>query len=734
MKHILRIMTGLAVLFLSGVTVYAAEGDRLGVDIKTYDGQSVMLKDEEVLYSSIPVTFTPTCSEGENSYSISIDDGKTFGAYVVTEESVTLYPDDETSPDGRWQIKFKNTADDREMESAVYKVCFDTTPPVISPGDDIPDGWLGEHKKVSFVFSDDISGVSRIVSKCGDTVIGHMNVKDEDAFSENGFTLDLSDAGSGANTIETTCYDRAGNSSVFAFEYRMDRSVPEISAKGIEDGACMSHTGEMYLSAYDEDSDVFIDYVIKREYKGEIITTEVTHASKDTKIRFDEDGVYSVEAVAVDSAGNRSKTAGTGFTIDTCAPSVRIEGVSDTLDIRGAAHVAVDIEENIHRGSEVDIILNKTVLGKTENILTSSYKLEADNDIRTVDINSDGEYELRVCATDGAGNRSDSSARFRIDATAPEISVSGISAGEITNEKPTLRFAAGDLFYGSTIMSYVLEKKEKGGYVKTDAKDMVMRSARDHIDITVPNEGQFRLTCTASDRSGNSSSSAVDFTVDYTPPVISDLSEIDNRFFRSFSLPRKIASYVLDATGVTASAYINDEKIGDSDVIIEEGKYVLTILAEDEASNVSEGSATFIVDHTSPQIVLGGFDHDGNISRGSMITVSLLEEGDILKSVRFNDRDIAVGADNTAHIAVNEYGNYRLAVTAEDPAGNVTDTEINTSCYMYPSAFEDFIRTEKTITASAPAKNDIDYRGLAIGLISILSGTAGLAYRSFLRD
>ena len=733
MKNVLRILTGLAFVLLYGITVYAAEDDRLGVDIKTYDGQSVMLKDEEVLYSSIPVTFTPLCSKGENSYSISIDDGETFGAYVITQECVTLYPDDETAPDGRWQIKFKNTEDDREKESATFKVCFDTTPPVITPGDDIPDGWVGEHKRVSFGSSDDISGVARIVSKCGDTVIGHMNVKDEEAFSKQEFFLDLSEAGSGIHTIETTCYDRAGNSSVFTFEYRMDQSVPEISAKGIEDGACMAHTGELHLSAEDEDSDVFIDYVIKRDYKGEIVTTEVTRAPDDTNIGFDEDGVYSVEASSVDSAGNRSKTVAVGFTIDTCAPSVSIEGVSETADIRGAACVSVDVGENIYKGSKVNIILDRTVLGKTENILSSSYDLEADNDIRTVDIKSDGEYELLVSAVDGAGNRSDRSTRFRIDATAPEISVSGIAAGEITNEKPTLRFGAGDLFYGSTIMSYVLEKKEKGGYVITDGKDMVMRSARDHVDITVPQEGQFRLTCTASDRSGNSSSSSVDFTVDYTPPVISDLSGIDNRFFRSFSLPKKIASYVLDATKVKANAYINDEKISDSDVIIEEGKYVLTILAEDEASNVSEGSATFIVDHTSPQIVLGGFDRDGNISRGSMITVSLLEEGDTLKSVRFNDRDIAV-SDNTAHIAVNEYGNYRIAVTAEDPAGNITDTEINSSCYMYPSAFEDFVRTEKTITASAPAKNDIDYRGLAVGLISILSGTAGLAYRSFLRD
>ncbi len=736
MKRFIKIIICLTAFLTIGVRTYAKENDGPDIAITTYDGSSVMISDGEVFYSSLPVTFTPDGDGGEDYYSISIDDGETFGSYVKTDDGVTLFPDDETAPDGRWQIKFKNVNGETVTESAPYKVCFDTTPPKIDIDDaGSPDGDAADLKSIHMRFSDDISGVSRIISKCNETVAGQMTVSDDEAMTEHEFILDLTDMPDGLNTIETKCFDRAGNVSSMSFEFLSDQSAPDISISGIRDNECLSCATELYLTASDADSDVYIDYILKRDYKGEMTVTEVTNAPKDTTLTFESDGVYSVEAFAVDGAGNRSKSIRRDFVIDTTAPVVSIEGVSDNVDIRGVAGVNVDVEENMYNDTKVDITLTRTILGKTEILPITGYLLEANHDIREVNISTDGAYELFVRATDRAGNTSTASTRFRVDATAPEISVSGMEESGITQGTPIIRFGAGDLFYDSTIMSYVLEKKEKDGYVLIEAKDTVMRSARDHVDINVQKEGEFRLTCTASDRSGNSSNHVVNFTVDHTPPVISDLKDIDNKFFKSFTLPRKIASYVSDMTAFTASAYLNDLKMKDSDVIIEEGKYVLTILAEDAASNVSEGTATFIVDHTSPQIILGGFDREGNISKGSMITVSLLEDCDTLKSVRFNDRDIAIGLDNKAQIAVNDYGNYRLAVVAEDPAGNITDTEINTSCFMYPSGLGDYLRTEKTISAHmAPIQNDIDYRALAIGLLSVLSGTFGLAYRTFLRN
>ena len=104
MKRLLKTIICVAVFMTVAVNTYAQENDRPDVAITTYDGSSVIISGGEVFFSALPVTFTPAGS-GDNYYSISIDGGETFGSYVKTDDGVTLYPDDETAPEGRWQIK-----------------------------------------------------------------------------------------------------------------------------------------------------------------------------------------------------------------------------------------------------------------------------------------------------------------------------------------------------------------------------------------------------------------------------------------------------------------------------------------------------------------------------------------------------------------------------------------------------------------------------------------------------
>ena len=735
MRRYLKILLCLTVFMMAAVSVHAEENDTLKVDITSYDGQSVLTMGDHPFYTSMPVTLSVAGTESDSFYSISIDDGVTFGTYAKGG-TITIFPDDETSPSGRWYVRFRNVSNGKETESKVCKIIFDTTCPVIEPVDtDEISGWITKERNVHFRLSDDMSGIKRIVTKCGKKIIGEILRRDDEVLKEYELEVELKDRGKDNGKIDIECFDLAGNSTAVSYEYMFDQSRPGLSISGAENGRYYGDPQEVHLNATDPDSEVYIDYSIRRQTREEMITTDATNAPADTRIKFDEDGTYTIEAVATDSAGNRSDKEVRRFVIDRTAPVISIEGVAEGIDQRTGAKVSIGVFEN-NGGSEVNIKLLKTALGKTESIPVEGYRTEADHDIRTVDINYDGDYTLEVTATDRTGNSSSCSKSFRIDQTAPQISLSGLGDGDITSDKPTVRFGVGELFYGSTIMTAVLEKKESSGYVVEKKSDQVMRSASDHMDVVPGGEGEYRLTCMAADRTGNSSTSSISFTVDRTPPVISSLSEVDNGYFRSFTLPKKLSELVKDRLPVNAKAYIDDTPVGDSDVIVEEGKYVLTILAEDDAKNVSEESATFIVDHTAPQIVLSGFDRNGNVKKGSMIDVSLAEECDRLKSVRFNGRNIAIDRENTAHIAVDDYGEYDIEIMADDPAGNVTDTAVHTSCYMYAPLQSGFVRTEKNITSNIGEndKNDVDTKGLAVGLISVLSGTFGLAARGVLRD
>ena len=739
-KMIIVLAATLAMVLFAASSVHADDENvspqKLAVNVTTYEGESVLMTEGIPLWSAVPVGFSPSAAGGENHYSISTDGGKNFGGFAKMEsESVMLYPDDKTSPDGRWHIRFKNTdKDGKETLSETYIVCFDlSAPSIVFENEDAIDGWTSPAEPLRFTVSDEKSGIGRIIVKSRDEVIYEEHFSDGTVPKEHGVEFEVTDTKETYNPVEVISIDQAGNSSCLTFEYRCDKTSPVISLEGISDGAHLSQAARLDIKASDDSGEASVDYVIKRNTGSEIITTEVSNEKADVSLGFDEDGKYDVLISAVDPALNRSGEIRRQFTIDRKAPEIEIGGVSTSADIRGAAYITIDVKENIREDAEVNISLTRNTLDKSESIPISSYGLVAQHDSRAVNISSDGEYYLEVSAKDGAGNTANETRRFRIDATAPKIAVGGAEDGEITAGVPVLRFAAAEMFYDSTIMTATLEKKEKSGYTQVRTQQKVMRSAEDHIDISPDEEGQYRLTCSASDRTGNISQTSLCFTVDHTPPVISGLSDMDNRFFRSFSLPVRIAEMVSDSLGVKAFAYINDSLFGEKDEIIEEGKYVLTILAEDDAGNVAQDSATFIVDHTAPQIVIKGFDRDGNLKKGSMLNVGLVDAKDRLLSVRFGDRNIAIGSDNTANIAVDDYGEYDLEVKAEDPAGNVTDTVIHASCYMYAPFLTGRIDTkEKTITDPvSDGQKDSDPLMLAIGMISVLSGTYGLTWRTY---
>ena len=730
----IKAVSALAVLALSvsvhAVCVHAEPDGGVNISIRTMQNESVAVLAGRPIITSEPVVFVPDPDQ-ETSYSISID-GENFGGSVPMEgKSVTLYPDDDTSPSGKWLIKFTAEIEGASAGSEIYRVVFDTKPPQIELTDpDVVASPLLHKEKIHIRLSDE-NGLSRIVAECGGTVIYEKH--DLDGQSGYEIETELSDNGDGGGIVTVSAFDMAQNRSDLSFEYMIDLEDPTIRAEGAADGAHLAKNAHLNVTAEDNSGDVFIDYTVEKITKDATERMSVSNAEKNTVIELEDDGIYNISASAHDGAGRCSDTIMRKIVIDKSAPVINIQGAAEGVDQTSPAGLTIEVEDNIYEGSEVNITLTRRVFGIAENIRMDTYDLQAYKDIRAVNITSDGDYELSVAATDSAGNRSTASRSFRIDKIAPDVALFGLSEGQVTGEKPTVRFCAGEMFYDSTVMSAVLEKKEKDGYVTIQSSDKVMRQKQDLMDITVPDEGVYRLTCAASDRSGNSALSSLSFTVDHTPPVITIPDDVDNGFFRSFRLPVAIAKLVSDMTDVNVEAFVNDRRITDSDVIIEEGKYVLSVLAADEAGNESERDACFIVDHTAPQIVLSGFDRYGNIKKGSLVGVSLFDESDTLVSVRFNDRNVAVGSDNTASIAVDEYGRYKLAVVAKDDAGNVTDTEITTSCNMISPAFSGIVRNERTISAPEDT-GDIDLGSLLVGLGTLLTGTFGLTWRAHMRS
>ncbi|HCF58036.1 MAG TPA: hypothetical protein DFS52_08595, partial [Myxococcales bacterium] len=90
---------------------------------------------------------------------------------------------------------------------------------------------------------------------------------------------------------------------------------------------------------------------------------------------------------------------------------------------------------------------------------------------------------------------------FTIDTTAPAISISGVSDGQLGSQPVTPTFSATDANLDSTAATLDGVSFASG--------------------TTVSSEGEHTLVVTATDRAGNSASKTLHFTIDTTAPAIS---------------------------------------------------------------------------------------------------------------------------------------------------------------------------------------------------------------------
>lgn len=757
----------------------------LKVDITNANGEKILLKDNSILYTAIPIIFKPRSYEkciGTYYYSVSLDQGKSFGGYVKMEdESITLYQDEENVPQNDFVLRFKyvyegvidslpyvdgNDAinsdknvkcaggdytpemeERRELVSTDYHIQFDTdTPSIEIDNPQVLEQWLSDESVLYIKAFDDVSGISRIKVNCEDVVlIDEFCGSDvNDAHGLYAIPLNMESEGEEGRKIDVKVYDKAENMAQVSYTYFLDQTAPQIAIEGVPDRNVSGEGVELSISAIDNCSRRnYVDYVMVKE-NGETVATEEVH---DGEIIYNntlvisamEDGYYHITAMVHDLAGNISEEYKYDFRVDTKAPEVHINGANENTDMKEQVDVEINISEVFYEDCNVSITMLREKDNQIINLPVMSFVMEAPIDVRHVTLVNDGDYTIRVEATDALGRSTSTERHFRVDSHAPLISFGNMEDGAVTNTKPVVSVDTLDSFYESTIVDAVLSKKIADDcYSVVDEKKYVMKAKQDCSEFTIDKEGEYRLTCVATDRTGNSESEKIDFTVDYTPPVISKVGDVDGKFLKSFIMPERLGTIVTDITKVNVEAFINNRKAKEGEVILEEGKYTLWIGALDEADNYSEAESTFIIDHTLPQVVIAGVNKNGNVKKGDRIAIWLDDKNDELSEVIFNGRKVQIDSQNNrAEIDIEDYGDYTFEIKARDKAGNELNKTIQTSCVM-AKPFTGYSREEKIIHKIPEKivnydKNDSDYAGIIIGTIIATVGIAGLATREMLK-
>lgn len=396
--------------------------------------------------------------------------------------------------------------------------------------------------------------------------------------------------------------------------------------------------------------------------------------TSNTNMTFNDEADYVVNFYAVDRANNTSATKTVRFRIDRTAPELRISAGGTSAS---ATNVTFTMREAFWWDANASLtIYRKARDGAREELYkTVSFNPSAYQTSVSEYLSDTGVYRFEFEARDNVGHRTQLSQTLTIDLDAPVVVLKGVNDYDMTDGAVEFSVEITDDFYSSKKVSISGTRTDMDGKVhKLDFGAFLQSINPTTISKTFNESGVYDITLVTSDIAGNEHSENIHFTIDNAAPVIGDLSKYDGKIFKSFSWDEDLDELVSDLTVCDVQMFLNgSEYDGSSD--IEDGSYVLLIVATDEMGHRTEKEVRFELDTKAPVFIVTGVEDKEVKNEDYVITVSLQLDEDTLSSVTLNGTNISV-RDNMATINVTEKGEYTLVLKAYDAAGNEAEETI----------------------------------------------------------
>ena len=483
--------------------------------------------------------------------------------------------------------------------------------------------------------------------------------------------------------------DAAGNSTtdVLGSTIRIDNTPPTTSQN--DPGQYLRATKTLTGSASDAGSG--IDHVdFERAPTGggswTTIATDSTpgdgfQASFDTTSV--SDGHYDLRTVAYDVAGNQAAaTPVTDRLVDNTPPDATIS--SPGAYLRGAVNLTSSTSDP--GGSNASGVVTvayeySTNGGSTWQSTGSNFNSSAV---------PDGNVDLRVVATDAAGNVTASApVTSFVDNTKPSTTDNAPSGWQSTPVTVTLN--PNDGGSGVNVTEYSVD----GNPSYTVGTSVVIPAPADGS-----NDGSHTIAYFSVDNAGNIETiKSTTVLIDATPPTCASCSAAD--YLRGTvdlsadpdttgSGIKSVTFEYTDAGGSTWTA-IGTDTTGPGPYTaswdttpVPDGHYDLRILITDNADNVTTTDLPDkVVDNTAPDVALVGAPTEGQLVSGTIgIAASASDATSPVASVKFYVRGSLLGTDSTAPFSLNwntttgADGGATIQVVVEDMAGNTTTSAL----------------------------------------------------------
>lgn len=424
----------------------------------------------------------------------------------------------------------------------------------------------------------------------------------------------------GDHGLVAQAFDLAGNVATGGVRFAVDRTPPRLGIAGVIDGSFVA-TNVAYAVTADDAHLTALGVTVDG-----VSTTTAGVATAE--------GAHQLVARAADCGGNTAEAAVT-FTIDRIAPTVAISGVTEGSYVRGPATPTWTVTDaNL-----------ASVIGALNGAPFAS----------GTSISSDGNYLVEVVGTDRAGNRTPGSVAFVIDASPPEIEISGFVDGSHLSSAVHPAYTATD-----ANLAHAEATLDGGPFV-----DGMVATA----------EGIHHFVVTAVDRAGNSSTREAHFTIDRTPPVITLTG------FREGSVVSGIVTVgytVTDSDPGSVTALLDRRPFASGAEVSAEGAHAIVVRAIDLAGNVAEAHGRFTIDDTPPHVVISGVV-EGQVTSRTVAPVVTIEDANLVTStITLDDAAFTSGG------VVSAEGDHAVAASGCDAAGLTTSATVRFSIDRTP--------------------------------------------------
>ena len=434
------------------------------------------------------------------------------------------------------------------------------------------------------------------------------------------FTDKLKVEEAGQHTLTVKAVDSVGNEAAKTVNFEIDNLGPKVT---------INKDSGSYKSA---------DITVSAEGASEL-TVKVNGEEKGTSFTLDKDGIYNLEVVAKDEAGNETRIT-RFYRIHNTAPEINVEGLEKLIQNK-------DYNIRITTVSDID---------KEDTIILDGEEKTSHN----LTVSDEGKHNLVVKSKDSAGNEAEKTFDFEIDLTDPVLTYDG----------PEGKYQKEDINYS---------------FSSTDNIVVTMNGSEVSPSGIISEEGSYSVKAVSEDEAGNKVEESFDYVLDKTKPVITISEENcvnDLRKIRAEAEDTNFDKIKIKASGKTEiSGESTNNSISlpnDAEGVSDNDLWTFTVTAEDKAGNVQAFTKQVYRDTTAPAVEIMKVPKHINkdVKAESDITDTNLVSSEMSIVKDGKEYDTVSGISHIEKM-LSEEGEYTVTVRSVDKAGNRTSESIS---------------------------------------------------------